>query len=228
MKKLIIIQARLGSSRLPRKVMMPLKGSPLLLRMIQRVTAAKVECDLLVATTTNPEDDAIRDLCRKFNISCYSGHPIDLLDRHYQAALREKADVVIKIPSDCPLIDPRIIDKVVRYYEDHAEQYDYVSNLHPATYPDGNDVEVMPFEILKLHGKKQRVYWNASIPHHLSGNILSDSELEMSGGKQAKIIRCLTAGRSIIRRIISSSKKYMITCVRRTLLYFQFMIFWNY
>ena len=150
MKKLIIIQARLGSSRLPRKVMMPLKGSPLLLRMIQRVTAAKVDCDLLVATTTNPEDDAIRDLCQKFNISCYSGHPIDLFDRHYRAALREKADVVIKIPSDCPLIDPRVIDKVVRYYEDHADQYDFVSNLHPATYPDGNDVEVMPFDILKI------------------------------------------------------------------------------
>ena len=121
MKKLIVIQARLGSSRLPRKVMMPLKGSPLLLRMIQRVTAAKVDCDLLIATTTNSEDDTIRDLCQKFNISCYSGHPTDLLDRHYKAALRGQADVVIKIPSDCPLIDPRIIDKVVGYYERPCE-----------------------------------------------------------------------------------------------------------
>ncbi len=150
MKKLIIIQARLGSSRLPKKVMMPLKGSPLLLRMIQRVTAVEIECDLLVATTTNPEDDVIRDLCKKFNIPCYSGHPADLLDRHYQAALHEKADVVIKIPSDCPLIDPQVIDKVVGYYEDHMNDYDFVSNLHPATYPDGNDVEVIPFPILEI------------------------------------------------------------------------------
>lgn len=157
MKKTIIIQARLGSTRLPHKIIIPLKGYPLLLRMIQRVAAAKVDCDLIVATTTNPEDDIVRDLCKKFNISCFSGHPTDLLDRHYQAAKKNRADVVIKIPSDCPLIDPRIIDKVVKYYDEHSQDYDYVSNLHPATYPDGNDVEVVPFHILECAWKEAKL-----------------------------------------------------------------------
>jgi spore coat polysaccharide biosynthesis protein SpsF len=157
MKKLIVIQARLGSTRFPNKVMMPLKGRPLLLRMIQRVAAVKVDCDLIVATTTNPEDDTLRDLCKKFSIPCYSGHLTDLLDRHYQAAKQNYADVVIKIPSDCPLIDPRIIDKVVRFYDEHSQEYDYVSNLHPATYPDGNDVEIMPFQVLEYAWKEAQL-----------------------------------------------------------------------
>ncbi len=130
--------------------MMSLKGAPLILRMVQRVTAATIESELIVATTTRKEDDAIRDLCKQFDIKCFSGHPTDLLDRHYQVALKERADVVIKIPSDCPLIDPKVIDQVVRFYDENSEKYDFVSNLHPPTYPDGNDVEVIPFHILEL------------------------------------------------------------------------------
>jgi len=156
MKKLIVIQARLGSTRLPQKVMMPLSGRPLLLRMIQRVAATNTDCDLIVATTTRPDDDAIRSLCRNFRFPCYSGHPTDLLDRHYQAAKLNGADVVVKIPSDCPLIDPRIIDRVIRFYEENAPMYDYVSNLHPASYPDGNDVEVMPFHVLECAWNEAR------------------------------------------------------------------------
>jgi spore coat polysaccharide biosynthesis protein SpsF len=71
------------------------------------------------------------------------------LDRHYSAAVTFRADVVVKIPSDCPLIDPAIIDRVIGYYVAYAEGADFVSNLHPATYPDGNDVEVMPFSVLE-------------------------------------------------------------------------------
>ena len=73
----------------------------------------------------------------------------DRLDRHYQVAKLLKAYVVIKIPSDCPLIDPNIIDKVLKFYLDNSDKYDYVSNLHPATYPDGNDVEVMSMKALE-------------------------------------------------------------------------------
>lgn len=130
--------------------MMTLRGAPLLLRMIQRVTAVTIEAELVVATTTRKEDDAIQDLCKQSNVKCFRGHPTDLLDRHYQVGLKERADVVIKIPSDCPLIDPKIIDKVVGFYEANAEKYDFVSNLHPPSYPDGNDVEVVPFHVLDL------------------------------------------------------------------------------
>ncbi|HTY09893.1 MAG TPA: glycosyltransferase family protein [Bacteroidota bacterium] len=149
MKTLIVIQARTGSSRLPNKVLLPLAGAPLLQRMVERVQAAEKVSDIVVATTTERSDDPIRTLCRSIGVRCFSGHPSDLLDRHLQAALHEKADAVVKIPSDCPLIDPRIIDTVLRFFTARVRPFDYVSNLHPATYPDGNDIEVMTMEALK-------------------------------------------------------------------------------
>ncbi|MEZ4689529.1 MAG: NTP transferase domain-containing protein [Ignavibacteria bacterium] len=146
---LIVIQARRGSSRLPDKVLLPLKEKPLLLRMYERVEAAKVKKQIVIATTTEKEDDVIADLCRENKINFFRGHPLDLLDRHYKAALEYKADVVVKIPSDCPLICPDVIDNVLDYYIENKSKFDFVSNLHPATHPDGNDVEVIPVEILK-------------------------------------------------------------------------------
>lgn len=144
-----VIQARTGSTRLPGKVLMPLAGKPLLVRMAERVMQAPLAGTVVIATTTDPADDAVAALCAAENMLCYRGHPTDLLDRHYQAALQYDADVVLKIPSDCPLIDPAIIDKVTGFYLDHQQQYDYVGNLHPTSYPDGNDVEVMSFAALE-------------------------------------------------------------------------------
>jgi spore coat polysaccharide biosynthesis protein SpsF len=104
---------------------------------------------VVVATTTEAADDAIAALCTTHGLECFRGNALDLLDRHYQAARHYGADVVLKIPSDCPLIDPAVIDEVVGYYLHFADRYDFVSNLHPATFPDGNDVEVMPFIALE-------------------------------------------------------------------------------
>ncbi len=147
---LTLIQARRGSSRLPDKVSLDLCGQPLLLRQVERVRRAQLAGRVAVITTTDPADDALIDLCRTHRIEVFRGSPADLLDRHYQAALHfEENEVVVKIPSDCPLIDPAVIDRVIGVYRATAGQYDYVSNLHPATYPDGNDVEVMAFGALK-------------------------------------------------------------------------------
>jgi spore coat polysaccharide biosynthesis protein SpsF len=142
-----VIQARSGSTRLPGKVMMDILGRPLLLRMIERVQRAKLAGTIVVATTTESSDDIIEELCQKEGLLCYRGSKEDLLDRHYQAAKLYGADAVVKIPSDCPLIDPVVIDKVLQYYLD--EDYDFVSNLHPATYPDGNDVEIMSMNAIE-------------------------------------------------------------------------------
>ncbi len=149
MNIVVVIQARRGSSRLPDKIMMPLAGKPLLIRMAERVMASALGKSIVIATTTDASDDSVEALCKAENIPCFRGHPTDLLDRHYKAALKFNADVVVKIPSDCPLIDPAIIDKVLKTYLDNSANVDFVSNLHPATYPDGNDVEVMPISILK-------------------------------------------------------------------------------
>jgi spore coat polysaccharide biosynthesis protein SpsF len=117
--------------------------------MIERVRASKIANDYVVATTSSVEDDKVAGLCKSENINCFRGHPSDLLDRHYKAGLKFNADVVVKIPSDCPLIDYKIIDKVLEYYLKNKDRFDFVSNLHPATYPDGNDVEVIPMKILE-------------------------------------------------------------------------------
>ncbi len=149
MKTVTVIQARMGSSRLPGKIMLPLVGQPLLVRQLERVRAAERCGTIVVATTTKPEDDAIAELCRWHHVHCFRGHATDLLDRHYWAGRAFRADVVVKIPSDCPLIDPNVIDRVISAYLLSETAPDFVSNLHPATYPDGNDVEVMSMPALK-------------------------------------------------------------------------------
>jgi spore coat polysaccharide biosynthesis protein SpsF len=150
-KKIVtVIQARTGSTRLPDKIFMPLAGKPLLLRMIQRAQNSKLAGQIVVATTTEQTDDKVEELCTLSDINFYRGHPTDLLDRHFKAAIEYNADAVVKIPSDCPLIDSEIIDRVIEYYLNNIDKYDYVSNLHPATYPDGNDVEVFSMTALKV------------------------------------------------------------------------------
>jgi spore coat polysaccharide biosynthesis protein SpsF len=121
--------------------------------MVERVTSAELSGEVVVATSTKSDDGAIEKLCREEKIKCFRGHLTDLLDRHYQAGEKFNADAVVKIPSDCPLIDPRIIDKVLRFYLNNSEKFDFVSNLHPATYPDGNDVEVFSFKALETAWK---------------------------------------------------------------------------
>ncbi len=155
MSKIVtVIQARCGSTRLPGKVLLPICGKPLLLRMVQRVQASKLAGTVVVATTQEAKDDPIEDLCKAYDLAFFRGHSTDLLDRHYQVGKSFKADVVLKIPSDCPLIDPKIIDKTIQFFLDHQGEYDFVSNLHPATYPDGNDVEIMTMEALEQAWKE--------------------------------------------------------------------------
>ena len=149
-----VIQARTGSTRLPGKVLMPLAGEPLLVRMVQRVKRAKLAGTVVVASTTEKEDDPIEAICNEKGWNIYRGHATDLLDRHYQAAKIFNADAVVKIPSDCPLIDPMVIDKVLSVYIENFPCVDFVSNLHPPTYPDGNDVEVMKFSVLETAWKE--------------------------------------------------------------------------
>lgn len=157
-KIVTIVQARVGSSRLPGKTLLPILGEPLLVRMIERVNNSVLKGKVIVATTTNAMDDVIYDLCVRKKINVFRGSEEDLLDRHYQAANEQKADVILKIPSDCPLICSTIIDQVISYFMNHKEEFDYVSNLHPETFPYGNDVEVIKFDALEkawLHAKRK-------------------------------------------------------------------------
>ena len=150
----VIVQARMSSSRLPGKVLLPLMGKSLLARMIERLKMSDYGAGLVIATSTGVADDAIAKEAEALGVSCYRGSLNNLLDRHYQAAKLCNADVVLKIPSDCPLIDPKAIDHVLDFFFANRNHYDYVSNLHPATWPDGNDVEIMAMHCLEQAWRK--------------------------------------------------------------------------
>ncbi len=159
MRVVAVVQARMGSSRFPNKVLKPVCGKPLLALMLERLQCAGTLDQIVVATTYEAKDEPIRELCAQLKVACISGHPTDLLARHVQAGRSFEAEAVVKIPSDCPLIDPRIVDKVIAFFVENHKRFDFVSNLHPPTYPDGNDVEVMAMATL------ERAATSASQPH---------------------------------------------------------------
>lgn len=146
-RNLAVIQARVGSSRLPNKVMLDLEGKSVLERVVDRVRKSSLVDDVIVATTIEPQDLAIVKLCADRSIRVFCGSENDVLDRYYQAAKLIQPENVIRITADCPLIDPSIINKVITA---HLEgRYDYTSNVLRETFPDGEDVEIMTFEVLK-------------------------------------------------------------------------------
>lgn len=148
MKKVVaIIQARMGSTRLPGKVMEEIAGKPMLYHVINRAKHAKELDDIVIATTNLKEDSQILDFASELGVRSYAGSENDVLDRYYQAAIMSKADVIVRITADCPLADPNVIDKVVRYYL--INDFDYVGTSIIPTYPDGIDVEVFSFTSLK-------------------------------------------------------------------------------
>ena len=153
-KILIVVQARMASSRLPGKVMLPLLDRSLLARMVERLQLVKRPVQIVIATSVNPEDDLIEREAIDIGVPYFRGSQANLLERHYLAALKHDADIVLKIPSDCPLIDPRIVDQVLDFFFMNEDKYDYISNLHPATWPDGNDVEIMTMQCLEKTWKE--------------------------------------------------------------------------
>jgi spore coat polysaccharide biosynthesis protein SpsF (cytidylyltransferase family) len=152
MKIIAIIQARLGSTRLPGKVLLDLEGRTVLEHVIRRVKSSKLVTDVIVATTINKDDLEIVKLCANLGISVYCGSEDDVLDRYYQTARLFKADHIVRITSDCPLIDPMVIDEVITLHV--REKADYTSNTLKETYPDGEDIEVFTFAALKEAWKK--------------------------------------------------------------------------
>lgn len=150
MKIVAVIQARMGSTRLPGKVMRQLVGMPMLVRDVRRVERAQTVRGVVVATTTEPMDDVICDVCEQHGWRCFRGSEVDVLDRYYRAAVAHRADVVVRITSDCPLIEPEVIDRVVGEFLRNASETDYACNFLPRrTFPRGLETEVMSFAALE-------------------------------------------------------------------------------
>ena len=151
----IVLQARMSSSRLPGKVLKPLHGRPMLAQQIERVRRASRTDRLIVATTLRPEDDAIADLCQELGVNFSRGSRDDVLDRFYQAVKDLNPTHVVRITGDCPLIDPANLDEVVDLHL--LEGNDHTHNSSTRTYPDGLDVEVMTFASLEAAWREARL-----------------------------------------------------------------------
>ena len=143
-----IIQARMGSTRLPGKVMEDLAGQPMLARVVDRTSRAKTLDGVVVATTRRPEDDVIVKMCLGRNYHFFRGSVEDVLDRYYRAASVAGANSVVRITSDCPLVEPDIIDRIVTEFLQYPG-VDYASNILERTFPRGLDVEVFSFTALR-------------------------------------------------------------------------------
>jgi len=156
-KVVAILQARMGSSRLPGKVLMDLGGQPVLAWAVKRLRRATTLDDLVVATSTNPADDAVEAFAKEWGVACFRGSEDDVLDRYYRAAQQHDADVVVRVTGDDPLIDPDVVDRVVTVFLQHQPEIAYASNIHPRrTFPRGQDTEVFSFEALERAWREDR------------------------------------------------------------------------
>lgn len=169
----VIIQARLGSTRLPQKTMKKIMGKPLLYYSVKRCSLSKYVDEVIVATTTNENDDDIEKWCKSESIKCYRGSEFDVLDRYYNAAKTFNVDNIIRVTSDCPFIDPSIIDMLIVYFKNF--DYDNVVNRRKTrSWPHGLDAEVFTFKALEKAWKEAKKDFERE---HVTPYILGHSEL---------------------------------------------------
>ena len=167
-----VIQARMGSTRLPGKVLLDIAGRSMLARVVRRTRRAELLSEVVVATGESPEDDAIVQECRRLAVPCFRGSDEDVLKRYHGAALAHGADAIVRITSDCPLIDPGVVDRVV--HEFLEREPDYASNVLDCTWPNGLDTEIMTAATL------DRNFHEAHLPYeriHVTPYIYGHPEL---------------------------------------------------
>lgn len=149
MKTVVIAQARMTSTRLPGKVLKTVLDKPLLAYFIERLQGVSLANQIVIATTINATDEPIADVCRSLSTAFTRGSEEDVLSRYYDTAVVTGADIVVRVTSDCPLIDPAVVDEMIGYFKKHSTRFDYVSNSLASTYPRGMDVEVFSFRALR-------------------------------------------------------------------------------
>ena len=154
MKVVALVQARMGSTRLPNKVMKPIGGIPMIELLLSRLSQAKEVDQVVVATSGDDRNQPLVEHVRKLGYACEQGSENDVLDRFVQAGRVHHADVVVRITGDCPLVDPGLVDEAIRRFK--AAEVDYFSNVSPPTYPDGLDIEVCTFKSLEQASQETR------------------------------------------------------------------------
>jgi spore coat polysaccharide biosynthesis protein SpsF len=143
----VIVQARMGSSRLPGKVLLPLKGAPVVHHVLKRVQSMRSAHVVCLATSDRPTDKPIADIVKPLGVHIFRGSEADVLDRYLRAAREIQADVVVRVTCDCPLIDPAVCDSLVQFHAENS--LDIASVDHPSGWPQGLDCEVFTRELLE-------------------------------------------------------------------------------
>lgn len=157
MKTVIISQARMTSTRLPGKVLKEVLGKSLLAYQIERLYRVNYSDQVIIATSSNDTDDPIEELCVRLGVTCFRGSEEDVLSRFYHAATETQADVVVRVTSDCPLIDPAVVDRVISSYTETV--CDYASNTLVRSYPRGMDTEVFSYRCLAEAHREAKEYF---------------------------------------------------------------------
>lgn len=156
-RAIVVIQARVGSTRLPRKALADIAGRPMVAHVVERANAIPGIAGVVLATTVSPADDALEAFARNAGLDCVRGSEDDVLDRFLVAARKTKAEAVVRITGDCPLLDPMVSGQVLAKYLALRPGVDYVSNVHPPTYPDGLDTEVVSVGALEAAARETRL-----------------------------------------------------------------------
>jgi spore coat polysaccharide biosynthesis protein SpsF (cytidylyltransferase family) len=175
-KTIIVTQARIGSTRLPGKVLKEVNGKTLLQIHLERLKECTKADHIIVATTVNDVDEIIYNKCKEWGFNASRGSELNVLERFYEAVKNEKPDWIVRVTSDCPLLDPKLVDEVITYAQNH--DYDYVSNGLLEHFPDGQDVEVFKFSALEAAWKNAQLQ---SELEHVTPYIINNSDVR--GGK---------------------------------------------
>lgn len=179
---LTILQARMSSSRLPGKVLKPILGQPMILHHVARIRLAKRISRLVVATSTDPSDDCLFQVCLAHGLECHRGSLEDVLDRFYQAASQYSPTHVVRLTADCPLADPDVLDATIAFHIEHG--FDYTSNaLDKPTFPHGLDAEVVRMECLKRAWREARLPFERE---HVTPYFYTHRDLFSVGSYQGK------------------------------------------
>ena len=207
-KTSLITQARSGSTRLPGKILKKINDESLLEIHLKRLNKCNNVSNIIVATTDKPEDKVIYDYAIDWGFNSFRGSESDLLDRFYQAVKHEKPDWIVRVTSDCPLIDPILIDKLINFA--HSNNIDYCSNILIENFPDGQDIEVFKYSALEIAWKNAKLF---SEREHVTPYIRNNSDFKGASLFTALNYSC-NSNYSMIRMTVDESRDFDLIKIR--------------
>ena len=220
MKTVIIVQARMDSSRLPNKVMKIINGKPMIELIVKRLKKSKEANDVIVATSREPENKVLIEHLKKIKTKVFIGKENDVLDRFYRAAKKFKADIIVRITADCPFVDAGLIDDFIKRFKN--KKPDYLANCLPWTFPDGLDTEVFSFELLEKIARK------AKLKHRINGGVLINYLRDNDNYKKIKKINVPCPIKNLPKYRLCVDEEIDLKLIRKIYKHFHPNIYFNW